>query len=141
MVCLKKKSNQINTHSSLFVLACQCNGHSVCVNGSVCEQCKNLTTGSQCQICLPGYYGDPTNGGKCQGEIFLFLFMFTSMSVCVCKSESMALEGIDFTPRKEDFVLICSLFQACMIFCHPWNTKDIFSLISRCCFPFKESGL
>ncbi|XP_067277923.1 attractin-like protein 1 isoform X1 [Pseudorasbora parva] len=46
--------------------ACQCNGHSVCVNGSVCEQCKNLTTGSQCQICLPGYYGDPTNGGKCQ---------------------------------------------------------------------------
>ncbi|KAK9964596.1 hypothetical protein ABG768_005759 [Culter alburnus] len=46
--------------------ACQCNGHSVCVNGSVCEQCKNLTTGPQCQICLPGYYGDPTNGGKCQ---------------------------------------------------------------------------
>uniref|UniRef100_A0A671L195 Attractin-like protein 1 n=1 Tax=Sinocyclocheilus anshuiensis TaxID=1608454 RepID=A0A671L195_9TELE len=46
--------------------ACQCNGHSTCVNGSVCEQCKNLTTGLQCQICLPGYYGDPTNGGKCQ---------------------------------------------------------------------------
>uniref|UniRef100_A0A8C2PWT1 Attractin-like 1a n=1 Tax=Cyprinus carpio TaxID=7962 RepID=A0A8C2PWT1_CYPCA len=46
--------------------ACQCNGHSTCVNGSVCEQCKNLTTGPQCQICLPGYYGDPTNGGKCQ---------------------------------------------------------------------------
>lgn len=88
----------------------------MCVNGSVCEQCKNLTTGSQCQICLSGYYGDPTNGGKCQGEIFLFMFMCTSMSVCVCKSESMALEGVDFTPRKEDFVLICSLFQAYMIF-------------------------
>ncbi|TRY81796.1 hypothetical protein DNTS_023120, partial [Danionella cerebrum] len=47
---------------------CQCNGHSTCVNGSICEQCKNLTTGSHCQLCLPGYFGDPTNGGKCQGE-------------------------------------------------------------------------
>ncbi|KAM6956454.1 attractin-like protein 1 [Aplochiton taeniatus] len=45
--------------------ACQCNGHSTCVNSSVCEQCRNLTSGPQCQICMPGYYGDPTNGGKC----------------------------------------------------------------------------
>ncbi len=55
-----------------------------CVNGSVCEQCKNLTTGPQCQICLPGYYGDPTNGGKCQGEIFLFMCMCTSICLSVC---------------------------------------------------------
>lgn len=48
--------------------ACQCNGHSTCVNGSVCEQCRNLTTGPHCQTCMPGYHGDPTNGGKCQGE-------------------------------------------------------------------------
>ncbi|KAK5881261.1 hypothetical protein CesoFtcFv8_022081 [Champsocephalus esox] len=46
--------------------ACQCNGHSNCVNGSVCEQCRNLTTGPHCQTCMPGYHGDPTNGGKCQ---------------------------------------------------------------------------
>ncbi|XP_030628181.1 attractin-like protein 1 [Chanos chanos] len=46
--------------------ACQCNGHSTCVNGSVCEQCRNLTTGTHCQNCVPGYYGDPTNGGICQ---------------------------------------------------------------------------
>ncbi|XP_072533473.1 attractin-like protein 1 isoform X2 [Salminus brasiliensis] len=46
--------------------ACQCNGHSTCVNTSVCEQCMNFTTGPHCQSCLPGYYGDPTNGGKCQ---------------------------------------------------------------------------
>ncbi|KAM9817295.1 attractin-like protein 1 [Neosynchiropus ocellatus] len=46
--------------------ACQCNGHSTCVNGSVCEQCHNLTTGPHCQSCMPGYHGDPTNGGKCQ---------------------------------------------------------------------------
>ncbi|XP_061822707.2 attractin-like protein 1 [Nerophis lumbriciformis] len=46
--------------------ACQCNGHSTCVNGSVCEQCRNLTTGPNCQTCMAGYHGDPTNGGKCQ---------------------------------------------------------------------------
>ncbi|KAG9338329.1 hypothetical protein JZ751_025885, partial [Albula glossodonta] len=45
---------------------CQCNGHSTCVNGSICDQCRNLTTGQQCQTCMPGYHGDPTNGGKCQ---------------------------------------------------------------------------
>uniref|UniRef100_A0A8C4ZJK4 Attractin-like 1a n=1 Tax=Gadus morhua TaxID=8049 RepID=A0A8C4ZJK4_GADMO len=45
--------------------ACQCNGHSRCVNSSVCEQCGNLTAGTHCQTCMPGYYGDPTNGGKC----------------------------------------------------------------------------
>ncbi|XP_056290986.1 attractin-like protein 1 isoform X2 [Pseudoliparis swirei] len=45
--------------------ACQCNGHSRCVNGSVCERCGNLTAGAHCQSCVAGYYGDPTNGGKC----------------------------------------------------------------------------
>ncbi|TNN03732.1 hypothetical protein fugu_000761 [Takifugu bimaculatus] len=49
--------------------ACQCNGHSTCVNSSVCEQCRNLTTGPNCQTCMPGYHGDPTNGGKCQAYV------------------------------------------------------------------------
>ena len=38
----------------------------------MCEQCKNLTTGKQCQDCMPGYYGDPTNGGQCTGNFFFF---------------------------------------------------------------------
>uniref|UniRef100_A0A670Z9I7 Attractin n=1 Tax=Pseudonaja textilis TaxID=8673 RepID=A0A670Z9I7_PSETE len=46
--------------------ACQCNGHSKCVNESICEQCENLTTGKHCETCISGYYGDPTNGGTCQ---------------------------------------------------------------------------
>ncbi|XP_073690226.1 attractin [Garra rufa] len=46
--------------------ACQCNGHSSCVNESVCERCEDLTTGKQCESCVSGYYGDPTNGGSCQ---------------------------------------------------------------------------
>uniref|UniRef100_A0A7N6BX10 Attractin-like 1a n=1 Tax=Anabas testudineus TaxID=64144 RepID=A0A7N6BX10_ANATE len=54
--------------------ACQCNGHSRCVNGSVCEHCGNLTAGTHCQSCMPGYYGDPTNGGKC--------------NVCKCNSHA-----------------------------------------------------
>ncbi|XP_076830982.1 attractin [Brachyhypopomus gauderio] len=46
--------------------ACQCNGHSACVNESVCERCEDLTTGRHCESCISGYYGDPTNGGSCQ---------------------------------------------------------------------------
>lgn len=49
-----------------FLSACQCNGHSKCVNQSVCEKCENLTTGRHCETCISGFYGDPTNGGKCQ---------------------------------------------------------------------------
>uniref|UniRef100_A0A8L0DR56 Attractin n=2 Tax=Oncorhynchus TaxID=8016 RepID=A0A8L0DR56_ONCMY len=51
-----------------FILcpACQCNGHSQCVNHSVCEKCEDLTTGLHCESCISGYYGDPTNGGSCQ---------------------------------------------------------------------------
>ncbi|XP_046382799.1 attractin-like protein 1 isoform X2 [Ischnura elegans] len=46
---------------------CQCNGHSTCSNGtSVCNQpCANLTHGAHCQHCVPGYYGNPINGGRC----------------------------------------------------------------------------
>ncbi|KAG5265473.1 hypothetical protein AALO_G00242870 [Alosa alosa] len=46
--------------------ACQCNGHSQCLNESVCERCEDLTTGRHCESCIAGYYGDPTNGGSCQ---------------------------------------------------------------------------
>ncbi|XP_077586752.1 attractin isoform X1 [Stigmatopora nigra] len=46
--------------------ACQCNGHSRCVNQSVCEKCEDLTTGRHCESCVSGFYGDPTNGGGCQ---------------------------------------------------------------------------
>ncbi|XP_047907173.1 attractin-like isoform X2 [Anser cygnoides] len=46
--------------------ACQCNGHSKCVNESICEKCENLTTGKHCETCFSGYYSDPTNGGTCQ---------------------------------------------------------------------------
>uniref|UniRef100_A0A674NJ52 Attractin like 1 n=1 Tax=Takifugu rubripes TaxID=31033 RepID=A0A674NJ52_TAKRU len=64
---MKRPAKQGQIHSlSLFLAACQCNGHSTCVNSSVCEQCRNLTTGPNCQTCMPGYHGDPTNGGKCQ---------------------------------------------------------------------------
>lgn len=59
--------NDLYVLGFVCVSACQCNGHSTCVDRSVCEQCQNLTTGPQCETCKPGYYGDPTNGGKCEG--------------------------------------------------------------------------
>uniref|UniRef100_A0A8C4Z3J6 Attractin n=1 Tax=Gadus morhua TaxID=8049 RepID=A0A8C4Z3J6_GADMO len=46
--------------------ACQCNGHSQCVNQSVCEKCEDLTTGTHCESCVFGFFGEPTNGGSCQ---------------------------------------------------------------------------
>nr|XP_013013606.1 attractin-like protein 1 [Cavia porcellus] len=61
-LCPKEKNYE---WSFIQCPACQCNGHSTCINNNVCEQCKNLTTGKQCQDCMPGYYGDPTNGGQC----------------------------------------------------------------------------
>lgn len=47
---------------------CQCNGHASCKsNTSVCIQpCQDNTEGPHCNRCMPGYYGDPTNGGTCR---------------------------------------------------------------------------
>uniref|UniRef100_A0A8C4XN88 Attractin like 1 n=1 Tax=Falco tinnunculus TaxID=100819 RepID=A0A8C4XN88_FALTI len=61
-LCPKEKNYE---WSFIQCPACQCNGHSTCINNNVCDQCKNLTTGKQCETCMPGYYGDPTNGGQC----------------------------------------------------------------------------
>ncbi|XP_036406915.1 attractin-like isoform X3 [Megalops cyprinoides] len=55
-----------HTWSFIHCPACQCNGHSNCVNQSVCEKCQDLTTGRHCESCVSGFYGDPTNGGTCQ---------------------------------------------------------------------------
>lgn len=46
--------------------ACQCNGHSMCINGNICEKCKHQTTGPHCEVCSPGYYGNAENGGTCK---------------------------------------------------------------------------
>nr|XP_056711187.1 attractin [Euleptes europaea] len=54
------------TWSFIHCPACQCNGHSKCINESICEKCENLTTGKHCETCVSGYHGDPTNGGTCQ---------------------------------------------------------------------------
>ncbi|KAF4791212.1 Attractin-like protein 1 [Turdus rufiventris] len=64
-LCPKEKNYE---WSFIQCPACQCNGHSTCINSNVCDQCKNLTTGKQCETCMPGYYGDPTNGGQCTGD-------------------------------------------------------------------------
>lgn len=40
---------------------CQCNGHaSICDQKTgACIDCRNLTAGAHCDICVDGYYGDP----------------------------------------------------------------------------------
>ncbi|KAM9787623.1 attractin isoform 2-T2 [Syngnathus typhle] len=59
-------SEALYNWSFIHCPACQCNGHSRCVNESVCEKCEDLTTGRHCESCISGFYGDPTNGGGCQ---------------------------------------------------------------------------
>lgn len=70
--CFIKKTFGVQCSRSMcFVYspaACQCNGHSQCINESVCEKCEDLTTGRHCESCISGFYGDPTNGGSCQRE-------------------------------------------------------------------------
>lgn len=47
---------------------CQCNGHSNCrSNSSICIQpCLDNTEGLHCDKCVPGYFGNPVNGGTCR---------------------------------------------------------------------------
>ncbi|KAK1337307.1 hypothetical protein QTO34_001933 [Cnephaeus nilssonii] len=39
-----------------------CNGHSKCINQSICEKCENLTTGKHCETCISGFYVCKCNG-------------------------------------------------------------------------------
>lgn len=96
--------------------ACQCNGHSMCVNGSVCEQCRNLTTGPHCQTCMPGYHGDPTNGGKCQGkccitaEISYSAHTRVNEFTCYCFDEAVKWCILISTHPPNIFSFTCELF-------------------------------
>ncbi|MBV94679.1 Multiple epidermal growth factor-like domains protein 8, partial [Eschrichtius robustus] len=52
---------------------CQCNGHGDprrghCDNLSGLCFCQDHTEGAHCQLCSPGYYGDPRAGGSCFRE-------------------------------------------------------------------------
>ena len=44
-------------------------GEPICdmVNGQ-CANCSFNTMGPQCQLCLDGYFGDPTGSAKCSGN-------------------------------------------------------------------------
>ena len=49
-------------------LECNCNGHSNCLGPEAldsCTKCENHTMGSKCESCLPGFVGDPRDGGAC----------------------------------------------------------------------------
>ena len=50
---------------------CGCNGHAVCPDftGDIigqCNTCLHNTMGATCDTCMPGYHGDPTDGGSCE---------------------------------------------------------------------------
>ncbi|XP_023678651.2 laminin subunit alpha-1 isoform X1 [Paramormyrops kingsleyae] len=44
-------------------LQCECNDHSSqCDSNGICLGCDHNTTGPHCEQCLPGFYGDPSQG-------------------------------------------------------------------------------
>ncbi|XGW32973.1 hypothetical protein V3C99_017466 [Haemonchus contortus] len=70
-----ERSPDFQQHQWYFIdcPACQCNGHSMCNETrqtfggvqEVCGECQNNTMGKHCEICAPGYHGDPRNGDNC----------------------------------------------------------------------------
>lgn len=66
-----EKSHDFCTFEQWFFTkcpTCQCNGHSTCHGNSTdcIKPCGNLTRGTHCDKCIPGYYGSPLNGATCQ---------------------------------------------------------------------------
>lgn len=81
-----KQYSGTNGAHSYTCVPCQCNSQSdVCdVETGHCLACQNHTTGKQCELCLPGYHGDPTNNISCR--------------ICACP---LALESNSFASTCE----------------------------------------
>ncbi|XP_072165831.1 multiple epidermal growth factor-like domains protein 8 [Diadema setosum] len=48
-------------------ISCGCNNHSTCVNGvGLCDECQDWSTGTYCELCLSGSYGNATTPAGCQ---------------------------------------------------------------------------
>lgn len=43
---------------------CKCNNHATTCNpdNGICQECQHFTTGNNCEVCRPGYYGNATRG-------------------------------------------------------------------------------
>ena len=57
---------------------CECNGNVDPALGPVCDMstgrcmnCLNDTTGFECELCRPGYFGDPGTNIPCRGKACL----------------------------------------------------------------------
>lgn len=47
-------------------ISCGCNNHSTCVNGvGLCDECQEWSTGTYCEMCLTGSYGNATTPAGC----------------------------------------------------------------------------
>ena len=91
---------------------CECNGHADTCDASNgdCHTCRDATNGPHCEVCLEGYYGDPTlevnipcrecpcPNTKASGHSFAercYLDRTNNEPVCECHEE---YAGQDFIP-------------------------------------------
>lgn len=107
-----------------YFTACQCNGHSNCtlrrrslewnIEERSCTQCDHNTTGEHCQFCADGFYGDPRNGGRCEGLVLSFwklsafafkLFLNYILWLCSIKNDFADASSFLNIPKYVNFSL------------------------------------
>ena len=86
--------------NSTACTTCYCNGNIDLVDWSSCDnitgiclKCLFNTTGSQCQHCLDGYYGDPINTKNCSCELSIFIYIDMSSLIAVCGCSDFGSNG------------------------------------------------
>lgn len=68
-----------------------------------CTHCGHNTTGEHCQFCADGFYGDPRNGGRCEGLIYA--------TDKFCKVQTFLFSLIDFSSTQNGFAHVSRYFE------------------------------
>lgn len=75
---------------------CQCNNQSMCSKGvGLCDRCHHNTGGTYCQLCLPGYYGKPSQGKTYCCTVlysYSYLILFNPFDAMICRNFHFTLD-------------------------------------------------
>ena len=111
---------------------CQCNGHSVCNAAFQCLNCADHSTGTNCERCAVGYYGNSTLGSICKrcecngkahrcdssnGDCFCFTKGVTGPTCEVCDTRQQYIgdasgNGTCFYALEQNFVFTFNISES-----------------------------